>query len=264
VSTPAATREAPERRDLEARSARDRLAMMMGVHPRELGVLDAQLAATMATHLTDMNRRVQRLVDSNAFDELTGALRRQPGLQALEREIDRCRRSPESKLVVAFIDVDDLKHLNDSEGHAAGDRLLKDVAATLRGQLRSYDLVIRWGGDEFVCVLPEAGLDGASRIVEDIAVSFAVRNGLGFSTGLAALEDTDSAEDLISRADKQLYATRRGKRPYTAPASPREAFGAAVGAAMVLVTALLLSFVAFSGSARSFLQAVWTNLFGGR
>jgi diguanylate cyclase (GGDEF)-like protein len=255
--------QAPDRRDLEARSARDRLALMMGVHPRELGVLDARLASAMATHLSEMNRRVQRLVDSNAVDELTGTLRRQAGLQALEREIDRCRRSPEGKLVVAFIDVDDLKHVNDTQGHAAGDRLLKDVAVTLRAQLRSYDLVIRWGGDEFVCVLPDAGLDGAARIVEDIAVAFAARNGLCFSTGLAALEDTDSAEDLISRADKQLYAARRERRPHAGAARPREALAAA-GAFMVLVTALLLSLVAFSGSARSFLQALWANLFGSR
>jgi diguanylate cyclase (GGDEF)-like protein len=252
--------EAAERRDSGARLARDRLAMMMGVHPRELSVLDARLAAAMASHLSEMNRRVQRLVDGNAVDELTGTLRRQAGLQALEREIDRCRRSADSKLTVAFIDVDGLKQLNDSQGHGAGDRILREVAATLRSQLRSYDLVIRWGGDEFVCVLPEAGLDGAARIVEDIAVAFAARNAVGFSTGLATLEDTDSAEDLIGRADNQLYAGRRDKRP--ASASPRETITAAVGALAVLTVALLVSVVAFSASARAFLHAVWANFLG--
>ena len=226
----------PERRDLDARLARDRLAMMMGVHPRELRVLDSRLASVMADHMSEMNRRVQRLVDSNAIDELTGALRRQAGLQALEREIDRARRSSEGKLVVAFIDVDDLKHVNDTQGHAAGDRLLQDVAATLRAQLRSYDVVMRWGGDEFVCVLPDAGLEGAARIVEDIAVGFAARNGYGFSTGLAALEDTDSPEDLVSRADGQLYEARRERRP-----------------APVTVAAL-------SGAARSLLHTVRANI----
>ena len=230
----------PERRDLDARLARDRLALMMGVHPRELRVLDSRLAATMADHMSEMNRRVQRLVDSNAVDELTGTLRRQAGLYALEREIDRARRSSEGKLVVAFVDVDDLKHLNDTQGHAAGDRMLQDVTSTLRGQLRSYDLVIRWGGDEFVCVLPDAGLEGAARIVEDIAVSFAARNGYGFSTGFAALEDTDSAEDLVGRADRALYAGRRERRqaPITA--------------------------AALSGAARSLLHSVRANLFGSR
>jgi diguanylate cyclase (GGDEF)-like protein len=213
VAVTATLSRLPERRDLDARLARDRLALMMGVHPRELKVIDPRLATVMADRMSEMNRRVQRLVDSNAIDELTGALRRQAGLQALEREIDRARRSPEGKLVVAFVDVDELKHVNDTHGHAAGDRLLQEVAGTLRTQLRSYDLVMRWGGDEFVCVLPEAGLEGASRIVEDIAVSFIARHGYGFSTGFAALEDTDTADDIVSRADKRLYETRRERRP---------------------------------------------------
>jgi diguanylate cyclase (GGDEF)-like protein len=230
----------PERRDLDARSARDRLALMMGVHPRELRVLDSRLASVMADRMSEMNRRVQRLVDSNAIDELTGTLRRQAGLQALEREIDRARRSADGKLVVAFIDVDDLKHLNDSQGHAAGDRLLQSVATTLRTQLRSYDLVMRWGGDEFVCVLPEAGLEGAARIVEDIEVGFAARNGYGFSTGLAALEDTDTAEDLVIRADQRLYESRRERRP--AP----------------------VTMAALSGAARSLVHAFRASIFRSR
>lgn len=230
----------PERRNLDARLARDRLALMMGVHPRELRVLDPRLATVMADRMSEMNRRVQRLVDSNAIDELTGTLRRQAGLHALEREIDRARRSSEGKLVVAFIDVDDLKHLNDSQGHAAGDRLLQDVAATLRTQLRSYDLVMRWGGDEFVCVLPEAGLEGAARIVEDIAVGFVARNGYAFSTGFAALEDTDTAEDLVSRADKRLYETRRERRPQP------------------------ITVAALSGAARSLLHSVRANILRSR
>jgi diguanylate cyclase (GGDEF)-like protein len=240
VAVSATLSRVPERRDLDARLARDRLAMMMGVHPRELRVLDSRLASAMADHMSEMNRRVQRLVDSNAIDELTGTLRRQAGLQALEREIDRARRSSEGKLVVAFVDVDDLKHLNDTQGHPAGDRLLQDVASTLRSQLRSYDVVMRWGGDEFVCVLPDAGLEGAARIVEDIAVAFEARNGYGFSTGLAALEDTDTADDIVSRADKRLYETRRERRP-----------------APVTVAAL-------SGAARSLLHSVRANLLRSR
>jgi len=237
--------------------------LMMGVHPRELRVLEASLASTMANRLTEMNRRVQRLVDTNAVDELTGALRRSAGAQALEREIDRARRSTEGKLVVAFIDVDDLKRLNDSQGHSAGDRLLQDVASTLRSQLRSYDLVVRWGGDEFVCVLPDAGLDGASRIVEDIAVSFLARNGYSFSTGFAELEDTDTAEDLIARADVRLYANRRDRRTPSV-ATPRQAATALGGALVVMATVVVVGVFVWSSAARTLLQTVWTGLFGGR
>ncbi|MBA2695858.1 MAG: GGDEF domain-containing protein, partial [Actinobacteria bacterium] len=71
----------------------------------------------------------------------------------LEREMARSSRAREA-LSVAFIDVDHLKQVNDTRGHAAGDRLLQHVADALRSRLRSYDLVVRYGGDEFICVMP--------------------------------------------------------------------------------------------------------------
>jgi diguanylate cyclase (GGDEF)-like protein len=76
-------------------------------------------------------------------------------LVELEHEIDRTRRS-NGELVTAFVDVVGLKIVNDTYGHAAGDRLLRNVVTALRKWLRSYDLVIRYGGDEFVCVLAAA------------------------------------------------------------------------------------------------------------
>src|SRR4051794_128459 len=101
------------------------------------------------------------------LDDLTGAVRRGPGLIELEHEIDRARRS-HTKLVAAFVDVVALKTVNDRFGHAAGDRLLRDVVNALTGQLRSYDLVIRYGGDEFVCVLADADVNAARRRFDDV------------------------------------------------------------------------------------------------
>lgn len=88
--------------------------------------------------------------DFAAFDSLTGVYVRHTGLAVLDHEIARTRRS-NSGLVVAFIDVDHLKQVNDADGHAAGNALLVAVATALRGELRSYDLILRYGGDEFVC-----------------------------------------------------------------------------------------------------------------
>src|SRR5437879_3714074 len=76
------------------------------------------------------------------IDEVTGTLRRGPGLRELQHEIDRTRRQG-GPMVVAFIDVDGLKAVNDKRGHAAGDQLLRDVAEALKQGLRSYDLVLR-------------------------------------------------------------------------------------------------------------------------
>ena len=89
---------------------------------------------------------------TNATDSLTGAWLRGPGLSELEREISRARRG-NGRLVVAYVDVNGLKAVNDTRGHAAGDALLARVVAALRSNLRPYELVVRVGGDEFICAL---------------------------------------------------------------------------------------------------------------
>ncbi len=127
---------------------RDALAASLGVDPSGLALLSGREAATGLARLRTLQDRVRVLDERASTDDLTGLLRRGAGLALLEREIDRSRRT-ETRLVVAFVDVDGLKRVNDELGHAAGDRLLSDVAAVLRSRLRSYDLVMRWGGDEF-------------------------------------------------------------------------------------------------------------------
>nr|MDQ6915129.1 GGDEF domain-containing protein [Actinomycetota bacterium] len=144
-------------------------------------------------------------------DELTGSYRRGVGILALQREIDRARRSG-GRLVLAFVDVDGLKELNDREGHAAGDALLIDVVETIRSHLRSYDPVVRFGGDEFLCALSDLDLDSArTRFAEIQAALREVREGCSVSVGLAALRSDDSLEDLTARGDAALYEAKRGK-----------------------------------------------------
>jgi diguanylate cyclase (GGDEF)-like protein len=139
---------------------------------------------------------------------LTGALRRERGLVDLRREIDRARRSDEA-LTLAFVDVDGLKAINDTQGHAAGDRALRAVAAALLGGLRSYDLVTRHGGDEFLCGLPGTDLAAAQHRFGAVARTLAEQNpGTSVSIGLAELATRDTLEALIARADTALYAAR--------------------------------------------------------
>jgi diguanylate cyclase (GGDEF)-like protein len=112
--------------------------------------------------------------------------------------------------VVIFLDLDGLKHVNDTEGHAAGDRLLLDVVAAIRKRVRSYDIVIRYGGDEFVCALVDEALSDAERTLADIRRQYTARtHGHTISAGVAAVDAADSAESAVARADQALYATRR-------------------------------------------------------
>lgn len=150
--------------------------------------------------------------DTSFIDDLTGVYARAAGFVELEREMGRASRSKEP-LVLAFVDVDDLKGINDSRGHAAGDQMLIGVAQTLRAQLRSHDLIFRYGGDEFVCVI--SGMEAADTI-ERLAVVNTVLadvHGHGSVTvGVAQLQPDDSPEDLVSRADAALYRERHQRR----------------------------------------------------
>jgi len=110
---------------------------------------------------------------------------------------------------MAFVDVDGLKSVNDREGHAAGDALLRAVAAAIRSHLRSYDPIVRFGGDEFVCALSESDLDAARRRFEGIAKLLAETMQSGsISFGLAPLRPDDSLEDLVARADADLQIVK--------------------------------------------------------
>jgi len=113
---------------------------------------------------------------------------------------------------LAFVDVDDLKSINDREGHAAGDEALRNVAGVLKRRLRSQDLIFRYGGDEFVCVLPNAGIEAAQALMLHIWQQLAEERAPRFSVGLADLRDEDDVQVLISRADECLYAGSRRRR----------------------------------------------------
>lgn len=185
----------------QARQSRDasiRLALAndLGLSPRELASLTTQ--------------GLFKLREQAAFDDLTGVLRRGAGIAAAEREIARARRQ-KSPLTVAFVDVDGLKAANDSKGHAAGDKMLRGLASGLRSGLRGQDLVLRYGGDEFVCVLPDTTAEAARAKLQQIRGELD-KVGIGFSIGLVQLERTDDVVSLLGRADGELYQAK-ARRP---------------------------------------------------
>jgi len=181
-------------------SARERVA---AAHDRAAASADRQQAAG--------DRQAAGL------DELTGVLRRGAGEQALLREIERAHRWGRP-LTVAVLDVDALKAVNDRHGRAAGDALLREVATAISATMRAYDLAIRWGGDEFVCVLSDATIEVAADRVADARCALAARRpGAAISVGIAAFEDADSLESVVARADADLYRAK-ARRQADSPA----------------------------------------------
>jgi diguanylate cyclase (GGDEF)-like protein len=178
----------------------------------------AQAEIDRATALADRGASARERA-SAFIDDLTGVYLRGPGMLELEREMARARRS-QQPLILAFVDVDQLKATNDSRGHAAGDRLLLDVADSFKRNLRSHDLIIRYGGDEFVCAFSSLDLAEATRRLAVIAAAVAEAPEHGSVTaGLAQLRTGDSPEGLIARADAALYR-ERVRRAAASPGSP--------------------------------------------
>jgi diguanylate cyclase (GGDEF)-like protein len=207
----ASASQAHERAGLSLPRARRVLAAALGVPDAALTRMRDEDVTRAVDRLRALVDQCARLASQVTVDELTEALRRGAGMAALRREIDRTRRLPGKGLAVIFIDVDGLKAVNDREGHAAGDERLRVTVAAMRERLRSYDLIIRYGGDEFVCVLTDSGTADAERTAATLRAHVAERTDGTISAGVAALEPEDSVDALIQRADAALYAGRRAR-----------------------------------------------------
>ena len=130
--------------------------------------------------------------------------------EELPRAIARAERSGEP-LALAYMDLNGFKALNDRDGHAAGDRVLKEVAASWQAQLRQSDVLARVGGDEFAVVLPDCGTSDVDVVAGRLRD--AVTHAAGCGLGLVVWDGRESAGELVRRADEALYADKaRGAR----------------------------------------------------
>jgi diguanylate cyclase (GGDEF)-like protein len=149
-------------------------------------------------------------------DPLTGLANRRGGERSVASEISRARRQ-RTALSCIFIDIDNFKRINDTFGHQAGDRLLREISDLLRHTLRAYDILVRWGGEEFLLILPGVALDQARRLAERIraAVERLDTQGLGpvtISAGTAALDANYDFETMLMAADRRLYEAKSNGR----------------------------------------------------
>lgn len=154
----------------------------------------------------DLLTEVQLLARS---DTLTGLPNRRSLDEQLPREMARARREG-SPLCLAMIDLDHFKAYNDTHGHLGGDLLLRKCAMAWDSELRAEDLLTRFGGEEFVIVLPGCTLDTASQILERLRR--VTPNEQTCSAGLARWNLVETVDDLLERADSALYAAKRGGR----------------------------------------------------
>jgi diguanylate cyclase (GGDEF)-like protein len=190
---------------LRASAATDRAK---AAEDRSRAAVDRKEAALEREQAYQAQDHARRTLVAAATDELTGAWTRKVGLATITREIERAGRTG-GNLVLAFIDVDHLKEVNDTEGHPAGDTLLHLVAETMKASVRPYDVIVRYGGDEFLCAMPNLTLDTARDRMKDVTAALAEgKTGHSIAFGLATYEPGEGLDALIGRADADLLKTR--------------------------------------------------------
>lgn len=178
------------------------------------------LLATRRALILELQRAERRA----HTDALTGVYNRRFMQDALEREIELVKRNS-SSLCLMLADIDDFKMFNTRYGHVAGDRILVDVAVLLRKNFRAADLIIRYGGDEFLVIMPETNLDQGTVAIDRLQGLLGRWNGkehreytLSLSCGVATYSPGQTVDGIINAADADLYVRKASLReqPLTA------------------------------------------------
>ncbi|CCD87624.1 Conserved hypothetical protein; putative membrane protein; Putative diguanylate cyclase (GGDEF domain) [Bradyrhizobium sp. ORS 285] len=180
-----------------------------------LGIFSSALRETLYQRGQKLKEAYRRIEELAELDELTGALNRRSIMHVLEEELARARQAGRPCSVV-LIDLDWFKRINDEHGHPTGDDVLRTFAITMFANIRGSDRFGRYGGEEFLLVLPGAPQDPACRLAERLRQIIAELDWSAFSTGLqvtfsagvATARGDETTESLLSRADRALYESK--------------------------------------------------------
>lgn len=165
---------------------------------------------------TDLPEDVEVLQHLASTDPLTGVANRRGGEKHIANEISRAKRE-KRPLSCILLDIDRFKAVNDTFGHQAGDQVLRDISALLRRTVRAYDILVRWGGEEFLLVLPGVGIDVARVLADRLraAVEKLDTHGIGpvtVSAGAAEFENDYDFPSTLRTADRRLYQAKAAGR----------------------------------------------------
>lgn len=192
---------------------------------------DQEVARLRALELERVNatlgRKAAELERLSLTDALTGLPNRRAFDARLDDELARARRHGRP-LVLALVDLDRFKEVNDRHGHPVGDAVLRRAAVVVREALRASDVAARWGGEEFALLLPDTPHEEAYRVLERVRAALAAASwgdlgadlALTASIGAAASAETDDVHELLRRADHRLFAAKRAGRDRTLVADP--------------------------------------------
>jgi diguanylate cyclase (GGDEF)-like protein len=158
----------------------------------------------------EVAQRTAELEMLSKHDPLTGLTNQREMRSMLQHELSRMKRR-ENDLSVVFLDIDKFKEINDKYGHLEGDNILKELGASINSSVREVDIACRYGGDEFVIICPDASETEARAICERILKNFHAKYEFTLSIGITSTSSDDTAtdEELISRADDNMYSAKR-------------------------------------------------------
>jgi diguanylate cyclase (GGDEF)-like protein len=180
-----------------------------------LGIFSSSLRASLyqsGLKLKEAYRRIEELAE---LDELTGAFNRRCIMRVLGEEIARSTRQGQP-CSIALIDLDWFKRINDAYGHPTGDEVLRTFAISMFANIRNIDRFGRYGGEEFLLVLPNTPADAAARLLDRLRMivadldwsAFSAGMKVTFSAGVATLRTDEHSDNFLARADKALYASK--------------------------------------------------------
>ena len=193
-----------------------RLVQSEALKARDKMVLARQEVQDAESRIHTLEAKLQHLSELVREDQLTGSLNRRGLDDVFERETARADRRG-TPLCIAILDLDDFKKLNDTYGHIAGDAALKHLVKIVKDTLRSMDVIARFGGEEFLILMPETSAEAAAttmtRLQRELTKHFFLHDNekvlITFSAGVALRRPNEEQTELVKRADKAMYTAKQ-------------------------------------------------------